>query len=502
MICFVMRPRLLLLLCLSATAPRFEAVQPDVLSIGGSFVNAWADYDGDGDLDLFVGFGGATPNRLYRNDSGMLIDAANAGLATARGTLAAAWGDFDADGDPDIVVGYAPGNESVLKLYRNDRGRFTDVAREVGIARDSGRVRQLSWIDFDGDGDLDLFVAFRERANALFKNDGGKFVDVAGQIGLADTRKTVGAVWFDYDEDGDLDLYTGNMDGDPNGLMRNDAGQFTDVASAAGLAWGGREAGNPQNGTVRPCAADVDGDGHLDLFTANYGKNGLFLNRGGGKFVDASAEWKVNVDGRYDSCAFSDFDNDGRVDVYVNGTVTGGKSYRDYLLQNTGRDLTDVTPDNIKSLDADHGVQWADFDNDGDEDLALTGTQASGMHLVMRNMLAVGPEAGFLRISVIDAHGRRNPPGAEVRLFVSGTRQLIGTRLLDTGSGYNAQNVMPVQFGLGERRMVDVEVTLPTGTVRQVTRVAGVDSRAWANCAATVRVSAAGTGTLDAGRCR
>jgi len=120
----------------------------------------------------------------------------------------------------------------------------------------------------------------------------------------------------------------------------------------------------------------------------------------------------------------------------------------------------------------------------------------------MRNLLAVGPEAGFLRISVIDPHGRRNPPGAEVRLFVSGTRQLIGTRLLDTGSGYNAQNVMPVQFGLGERRMVDVEVTLPTGTVRQVTRVAGVDSRAWANCAATVRVSAAGTGTLDAGRCR
>jgi hypothetical protein len=120
----------------------------------------------------------------------------------------------------------------------------------------------------------------------------------------------------------------------------------------------------------------------------------------------------------------------------------------------------------------------------------------------MRNMLAVGPEAGFLRVAVIDAHGRRNPPGAEVRLFVGGTRQLIGTRLFDTGSGYNAQNAMPVQFGLGERRIVDIEVTVPTGKTRQVSRVANVDSRAWANCAATIRVSPAGAGTLDAGRCR
>jgi hypothetical protein len=488
-------------LVIFAAPPRFEAVQPELLSVGGSFVNAWADYDGDGDLDLFVGFGGATANRLYRNDLGILVDAAqSAGVADARATLSAAWADYDGDGDADLLVGFAPGTESLIKLYRNDRGRFTDVARDVGLARDSGRVRQVVWLDYDADGDLDLFAAYRERANAMLRNDGGRFTDVAAEVGLADTRRTVGAVWFDFDEDGDLDLYTGNMDGDANGLMRNDAGRFTDVAVAAGVAWGGREPGNAQNGTVRPCVADVNNDGHLDLFTANYGKNGLFLNRGGGRFVDASAEWKVNIDGRYDACAFADFDNDGRLDVYVNGTVTGGTSYRDYLLHNTGTAFEDVTPDNVKSLEADHGVQWADFDNDGDEDLALTGVQPKGMHLVLRNMLDAGPEAAWLRVSVADGRGRR-VPGAEARLYLAGTRQLLGTRLEDTGSGYNAQNAMPMQFGLGARRIVDVEVTVPAAGARRTSIVRSVDARAWSRCSIVIRVTS-DVGRLDGTTCR
>src|SRR6185436_9155714 len=135
------------------------------------------------------------------------------------------------DGDLDLLLGFAPGPEPIIKLYRNDAGaHFVDVARWAGVARDSGRVRQVAWVDYDGDGDLDLFVAFRDRANALFRDVGGDWSDVAADVGLADTRRTVGAVWFDYDEDGDLDVYVANMDGDANALMRNDGGRFTDVA--------------------------------------------------------------------------------------------------------------------------------------------------------------------------------------------------------------------------------------------------------------------------------
>src|SRR3990172_13319019 len=111
----------------------FEPVQPALLSAGGTLVNAGADADGDGDLDLFVGFNGA-PNRFYRNDEGTLVEtAAAAGLADARPTRAAAWGDYDRDGDPDLLVGFAPGDAPVLRLYRNDHGRFTDVAMAAGL---------------------------------------------------------------------------------------------------------------------------------------------------------------------------------------------------------------------------------------------------------------------------------------------------------------------------------------------------------------------------------
>src|SRR5690349_5981621 len=94
-----------LLLAAAPAPPRFEPVQRELLGAGGTLVNAWADYDGDGDPDLFVGFnGGSASNRLYRNDAGVLVDvAAAAGIADARATRAAAWGDFDADGDPDLV---------------------------------------------------------------------------------------------------------------------------------------------------------------------------------------------------------------------------------------------------------------------------------------------------------------------------------------------------------------------------------------------------------------
>jgi hypothetical protein len=214
----------------------------------------------------------------------------------------------------------------------------------------------------------------------------------------------------------------------------------------------------------------VNGDGRFDLFMANYGPNALFLNRGGGRFEDVSAAWGVAINGRYDTCAFADVDNDGRIDLFVNGTVTGGKSYPDYLFRNNGARFDETTPANLKLLDADHGALWMDADGDGNMDLALTGTQPYGMHQLFRNVRVPGSAARALQVRVVDGLGRGLRPGAEVRVYAAGTRRLIAARLVDSGSGYDAQSDMPVHVGLGAQTRVEVEVTWPAAGARRVTR--------------------------------
>jgi imidazolonepropionase-like amidohydrolase len=455
-------------------SPPFDSAPDAGFGEVPSLTSAVADYDGDGDLDLFAGLNGL-PNRLYRREAnGWREVAAEVGLADARATRAAAWGDYDGDGDPDLLLGFAPGPAAVVALYRNDGGRFTNVTDGARLVRDSGAVRQPAWIDYDGDGDVDLFLAWRDRPNALFRNDGGTFVDVAAAVGLADPRRSVGAVWFDYDQDGDLDVYVANQDGDANGLFRQEGGVFQDVAAEAGAAWAGRKPNDTTNGTVRPCAADVDGDGRLDLVAANYGRNGLLLNRRDGTFIDASDAWGVASDGRFDSCALGDVDHDGHLDLFLNGTFTGGVSYNDYLLRNTGSRFENVTPAAFAATPSTHGAQWFDADADGDVDLALNGVAGRGTLALLRNTRSRRASGRSLQVRVVDSRGAPTRGGAEVRVYAAGTRRLLGVRLVDSGSGYDAQNVMPVHFGVSDQSVVDVEVVWPSGSARVSTWRRGV----------------------------
>jgi hypothetical protein len=472
---------------------RFAPVPEEQFDDGGTLTDAWADFDGDGDPDRFVGFNGGR-SRLYRNEgNGRFVDVADSlGVRVDRSVRTSAWGDFDADGDPDLLLGYA-GGEPVTALWRNDGpDGFVEAADAVGVLLRSGVTRQATWVDYDGDGDLDLFLAMRDGPNRLFRNDGEGFSDVTAASAIGDPRRSVGALWLDIDEDGDLDAYVANMNGDANGLWINEEGRFADQAAAWGLADGGRALGDEDQGTVRPCAVDYDHDGDLDLFTANYGPNGLFRNPGGpGPWRNVAGEVGLAVDGRYDTCAWADFDHDGRVDLYVNGTVTGGQSHRDWLLRRRDGPFEDVTPPELL-VEADHGATWVDHDLDGDVDLALTGVQETGVHHLVQNLLR--PELAFhsVKVRLLDGDGRATRVGNEVRVFAAGTFDVLGTALVDSGSGYDGQNDLPVHFGLPGGHPVDLEITTIVHGRRIQERLPGVDPRAYRGRVVTVRMDELG----------
>ncbi len=455
--------------------PRFALVQPELFSAAGAQCNCWADFDNDGDPDLFVSFKAGLPNRLYRNDYGTFVEVgATAGLADVADTRGAAWGDFDADGNIDLYVGFSRRANTPNRLYRNEGNgtKFVDIAHDLGVAV-IGETRQISWIDFDNDGKMDLFVALRDGPNMLFHNEGNRFVDVAKDLGVADPRKTVGAAWFDYNREGRLSLFTANQDGTLNGFFRNEGNKFVDVARDLNMDAAGRPAAN---GSCGPSVIDFDNDGHLDLFVAGYGENFLYRNSGSGKFSNVAASLGVFGGDHATPSAWGDYDNDGWPDLYVSSYIQKPLNEHDYLYRNTGTRFSEVTPWEMLRTSATHGIQWADFNGNGALDFAIANNNPNGTHSLWRNLLPSEQAQCSLQVLVLDRKGRSTCAGAEVRIYKTGTRQVLGARIVDTGSGYCSQNVLPVHFGLGATGVVDVEVTTLTAKGRVVTKVEGVES--------------------------
>jgi FG-GAP-like repeat/ASPIC and UnbV len=472
-----------------AGQPRFTPVQPKLFAGTHALSSAFADVDGDGDLDLAVSFADGAV-RLFLNEAGTFAEAGTraglpAGGAAVRGL---AWGDFDADGDPDLYVSVArdEGVPARNLLYRNNgRGSFPEVAQDLGMVLLDADSRQAAWVDYDNDGDLDLFSAQRSGRNRMFRNDGSTFTDVSEALGLDDPRRTVGACWFDMDQDGDLDLFLANQEADKDALYRNDGGVFTDIAAQLGMHQPERSLAE---GGVGCAVADYDNDGLFDLFVATYGTTLLYHNQGGGKFREVAAEAGVQRHLHAVGASWGDADNDGWLDLYVaayeDGTVARS---RDYLFMNRAGHFVDVLAADSPLHASDHGVQWADFDGDGDLDLSLTENfPDSGRHRLFRNELPPGQAAHSLQVRVVDHAGRATRCGSEVRLY-SADGRLLGARLVPTGDGYGSQGDTPVHFGLADVTRVTVEVTFLTAEGRKRKRIENVDPRAWTGRALVVR---------------
>ncbi len=328
-----------------ATGPVVTEASP------GTYGAAWADYDNDGWLDLLVSSANRTfqPSRLYRNTgSGSFVrmGAADVGsLATdAAHAFGVAWADYDHDGFLDLFVANGPTDIPQADfLFHNERnGRFARVTN--AITTPELATAHGGWADFDGDGQMDLLVAQLAAGNELYRTDDqGQFIDVTGHLPPSDTiAASVGVARGDYDNDGDLDVVIINMGWQGpivrNWFYRNQGdGSFEPVTT--GLI------AEDEEHFASGSWVDYDNDGWLDLFVTVLGPgtsssdprvfNRLYHNQGDGTFALVTAGSLVTKTGNAGGAAWGDYDNDGFPDVCVAyGTVFS--SQRNALFRNNG----------------------------------------------------------------------------------------------------------------------------------------------------------------------
>ncbi|WP_046244722.1 FG-GAP-like repeat-containing protein [Hymenobacter terrenus] len=299
----------------------------------------WADYDNDGDVDLFVPNGpDAGRNALYRNDgpAGFArVTAAPFGTDQAW-SVGAAWGDYDNDGLLDLFVANA--DDTPNFLYHNLGGGAFAKITTGPVVTDATTSYAGTWVDYDNDGDVDLFVTnglgqtptgYAAQNNALYRNDGAAgFTKITAGPLVSDGGNSIGATWADFDQDGDQDVFVANdtnfiTSNNDNFYYRNDGGGAFTRLTGSPLGGGGDSFGS--------AASDVDNDGDPDLLVSNWGRNFLYRNDGTGAFTRvlglAFADTVANKMG----LALGDYNNDGYEDVYNVGAFA-----EDLLFRNTG----------------------------------------------------------------------------------------------------------------------------------------------------------------------
>ncbi len=488
-----------------------EKYMVETMGSGGGFF----DFDGDGALDIYLVNGAPLPgsapttepprNALYRNDgAGSFEDVTErAGVAGKGYGMGMTAGDVDNDGDPDLyVTSFGP---NVFYRNRGD-GTFEDATEEAGLAA-GGWSTSAAFADYDADGYLDLYVAryvdfaldnhkfcgnqaknikaychpdvYDPVAGILFRGRGdGTFEDVTRAAGVyvEDEGKSLGVVWGDYDNDGDVDLYVAN-DSMRNFLFRNDAGsRFTDVTLLAGVGYS--EDGKTQAG-MGTDMADYDGDGFLDVTVTNLDFEYNSMYRGGpsGIFSDESyesgvAEVTLNFVGF--GTFFFDFDNDGRLDIFVaNGHIIDNihlfnsvSTYRErnFLFENQGggvfRERGASVGDALSRENVARGAAPGDVDSDGDLDVLVTRCGERALLLVNEG----GNRQGFLSVALAGRRSNRDGLGARATLR---SGELVAIRDVKSGFSYLSQGSLELHFGLGvsetERALDVLEIRWPGG---------------------------------------
>jgi enediyne biosynthesis protein E4 len=490
---------------------------------------AFLDYDNDGWMDILLlsgtrleGFpGGREPGpMLYHNNrNGTFTDVTQpSGLAKSGWASAVSVGDYDNDGFDDLFITYWGQNV----LYRNNgNGRFTDQTAKAGLATKGTRWGAgCVFVDYDRDGDLDLFVAnylifepekvpepgkgpnclwkgipvncgpkgLPADTNLLYRNNGdGSFTDVSEASGVSKVknRYPMTAIVTDYDDNGWPDIYVA-CDSTASILYRNRGdGSFADVALETGSAY--NEDGQPQAG-MGVSAGDYNGDGRIDIFKTHFADDlpVLYRNTGDNFFEDSSraagfehtkyVQWGTGL---------VDLNNDGLPDIF---TVTGNvypeveKFFPQYphrsprlIYRNLGnqrfKEVTARCGPGAQEMQSSRGCAFGDFDNDGDLDvLVMNMNQPPSL---LRNDYPGGQSRGanhWLKLKLIGTKSNRSAIGARVRLLTGAQWQ---TQEVTSQSSYYSHNDPRLHFGLGRHKVVErIEIRWPGGQIEVIKEIA------------------------------
>ncbi len=436
---------------------------------------------------------GKLANALYRNngDGTFTEVTAQAGVGDQHYGMGVSSADYDNDGDLDLyVLNYGPN-----VLYRNNGdGTFTNVASQAGLDDRNWSV-SAPWLDYDGDGDLDVYVAnyleydagkfrdfypaagypgplsYQAQPDRLYRNNGdGTFTNVTSETGLHfPDGRAMSAVATDLNDDGRPDIYVAN-DATPNCYFVNSGrGSFEDQALLMGLAFG---EGGQGASSMGPVIGDVDGNGLLDVYVPDMGYGCLLVNKGK-MFVDVTAPSNLAVVcGQYTGWGggLIDYDNDGHLDVFVaNGNAHHEYSEEDVLLRNDGSgrfiDVADQSGPYFREKHVGRGAAFADYDNDGDIDILVM--NLNGPAKLLRNN--GGNKNNWLKIVPLLAGAKVEAIGARVTVVVGRMRMVQEVAGV---TGYLSQSDARAHFGLGSATKVDrVEIRWPGGLITKLENV-------------------------------
>jgi tetratricopeptide (TPR) repeat protein len=441
------------------------------------------DYDNDGRLDVAVACAHGGLSLYHNNGDGSFTDVSiDSGLYRGTNGFGIAAGDYENSGYPGLAVCRAGFFGGMVELWRNNGdGTFTDVSKSSGVSS-WGPSFTCSWVDYDLDGRLDLFVCTnigglfdRKVPHKLFHNNGdGTFTEVAGQAGIVSRWPAIGHSWGDYDNDGYPDLFLSNAIGEPQLFHNNGDGTFTEVSTQAGLDLPVM-AFNAQ-------FCDIDDDGWLDVIQYTWGPHGdtvhsmrtgeapphghptrVYRNNRDGTFSLISRELGLTECWGSMSGNAADLNNDGYLDLALgNGGPLMDRIEPLVIYENDGERFRNVTfSAGLPPTGKGHGINCADLFGDGRQIiLSATGGNFPGDLLTMSVFAPKRRPGNYLAVLLTGTKSNRGGIGARLKLVAGGREQ---HRVVNNGSNFGC---LPPQqhFGLGDLTVVDeLEIWWPSG---------------------------------------